>query len=233
MNHKKLLAIVVLSSSLFCLSNTQEDYWTNTYIKATQNYWGEFESFSGPGSSKEQTKVICQLLPTLIKELAIYSILDVPCGDFNWMSLIDIGNCHYIGCDIVKPMIDTNTIKYGSKNRAFLHLDVTHDALPYADMIICRDLLVHFSIQDIIASLRNFKRSGAKYLLTTTFTRIRADLNCDIITGGWRTINLQNAPFNFPAPILIIDERCTEQNGAYNDKSLGLWTLADIVIPGE
>lgn len=210
--------------------NIQEDYWTDTYIKATQNYWGDFESFSGPGSSKEQTRIICQVLPKLIEKFAIASIVDVPCGDFNWMNSVDLGDCAYIGCDIVKPMIDANIKKYGSNKRTFKHIDITKDFLPQADIIICRDLLVHFSIEDINLALKNFKRSGAKYLLTTTFTRTRSDLNSAIATGGWRTVNLQRAPFNFPAPIMLINEKCTEQNGAYNDKSLGLWLLDDINI---
>jgi len=46
--------------------------------------------------------------------------------------------------------------------------------------------------------------------------------------GGWRTLNFRFAPFNFPAPLHLLNERCTENNGKYADKSLVLWKILDI-----
>ena len=43
---------------------------------------------SGYGSDAEQTEVIKAALPDLFEELAVES-MDVPCGDFNWMRLLD------------------------------------------------------------------------------------------------------------------------------------------------
>ena len=60
-------------------------------------------------------------------------------------------------------------------------------------------------------------------MLTTTFPD--CDENIDIVTGDWRIINLERAPFNFPKPIKMINEKCTEGNGTYSDKSLGLWPI--------
>ncbi len=40
-----------------------------------------------------------------------------------------------------------------------------------------------------------------------------------------RVLNLQQAPFNFPPPEHLLVEECTEGNGAYRDKSLGVWNL--------
>lgn len=158
-------------------------------------------------------------------------MLDLPCGDFYWMKAVDLENCYYIGSDIVKFIIDENVKKHGARHRWFLHADVTKDALPCVDLIFCRDLFVHLSLEDIFKALRNFKTSGAKYLLTTTFVgQSHADQNSFIHSGGWRPVDLQQAPFNFPAPVLLINEQCTEQNGLYRDKSLGLWHLQDLPI---
>jgi hypothetical protein len=41
-------------------------------------------------------------------------------------------------------------------------------------------------------------------------------------------LNLQLPPFNFPAPLRLIEENCTEDGGKYADKSLGLWRLSDL-----
>lgn len=39
---------------------------------------------------------------------------------------------------------------------------------------------------------------------------------------------MQLQPFNFPAPIRIINEKCTEAGGQYSDESLGLWELDEV-----
>lgn len=224
-------AVILLSlSTVLGLLGSAETFWTESYVKAMEGYWGRLESVSGPGSTLEQTVAIRKALSNIIKEYHITSILDVPCGDFNWMKAVDLGVCHYIGGEIIKPLVDENIKKYGASNRVFLHIDVTRDALPQADLIVCRDLFFHLSLQDIKAAIVNFKRSGAKYLLTTTFSRYRDETNTDIQSGGFRTINLTRFPFNFPNPLLLINEHCSEQSGSYADKSLGLWQLDDITI---
>jgi hypothetical protein len=41
---------------------------------------------------------------------------------------------------------------------------------------------------------------------------------------------MQQFPFYFKKPILIINEECTENDGLYADKSLALWKLKDIAL---
>jgi hypothetical protein len=41
-------------------------------------------------------------------------------------------------------------------------------------------------------------------------------------------LNLEAAPFCFPAPLALIDERCTHSEGIYRDKRLGLWELESL-----
>ena len=100
------------------------------------------------------------------------------------------------------------------------------DHLPKADILFCRDCLVHLSNEDIAKSIQNIRQSDITYLLTTTFTQ--CDENHDIVTGDWRIINLEKPPFNFPKPMSLINEKCTEGDGTYADKSLGLWKISDI-----
>jgi hypothetical protein len=100
---------------------------------------------------------------------------------------------------------------------------------PAADLLLCRDCLVHLSFADIDKALRNIRRSSLAYLLTTTFPA--ESVNADIVTGDWRPLNLQAAPFNLPTPVELINEGCTEGDGAFADKSLGLWRIRD--LPGQ
>src|ERR1700690_4609194 len=64
------------------------------------NRWGDAESISGPGSNLRVTEEIRKAIPELIADLGVRSILDIPCGDFNWMSRLDLG-VDYTGADIV------------------------------------------------------------------------------------------------------------------------------------
>ena len=133
----------------------------------------------------------------------------------------------YIGVDIVPEIIANNQQKYSNETRTFINLDIIKDRLPQADIILCRDCLVHLPFKDVFATIKNFKESNSKYLLSTTFPESRKNRNID--TGLWRPINLQIKPFSFPNPIKLINEKYSE-NGKYTDKSLGLWKLEDISV---
>lgn len=191
------------------------------------NYWGNAESRSGNGSDLTQTAVIRVEIPKLIRNLRVRSMLDIPCGDFFWMQECKTGVETYIGADVVPSMIQQLNEHHGSAGRRFEVLDLSEDALPKVDLVLCRDLLVHFSSSDIRRAVANLKRSGSTYLLTTTFTD--RDHNMEIPTSGdWRPLNLQLAPISFPKPLRLINEGCTEHYNQFMDKSLGLWRLADL-----
>lgn len=190
------------------------------------NHWNGDESVSGSGSADQQTNEISKQIPILVKELDIKTFLDVPCGDFNWFSKMDLNLDLYIGGDIIADIVNRNQQSYGQKHRKFMKIDLIKDPLPNADILHCRDCLVHLSIDNIQSAIQNIKRSGVGYLLTTTFSE--CEENVDIVTGDWRIINLEKAPFNFSKPIKLINERCTEGEGTFADKSLGLWKISDL-----
>ena len=187
------------------------------------NKWSDEESRSGYGSNTSQTAAIRAALPLLLDEIKCGSLLDIPCGDFNWMSRIQL-NADYIGADIVDELIEKNSRVYQCEGRSFEKLDLISDPLPRVDVVLCRDCLVHFSLPDSLKAISNIKRSGASYLLATTF--IGRKTNEYIPTGGWRPINLEKPPFDLPPPVRLIDERCPMRD--YADKRLGLWRVADL-----
>jgi hypothetical protein len=193
----------------------------------TTNYWGNAESRSGNGSDLTQTAVIRVEIPKLVGDLGIKSMLDIPCGDFFWMQHCNIGLENYIGADVVPALIGELNERYGIANRRFEVLDLTEDALPKVDLVLCRDLLVHLSSTDIRRAVGNLKRSGSTYLLSTTFTD--RDHNVDIPTSGdWRPLNLLLPAISFPIPLRLINEGCTEYHNQFMDKSLGLWRIVDL-----
>lgn len=190
------------------------------------NTWLESESISGIGSSLQQTAEIIHQLPNILRELNVETFLDLPCGDFNWMQQVNMEGIHYTGGDIVQHIITSNQEKYAKEHITFLQLDLLKDDISAYDMIFCRDCLVHLSFDDIHKAIENIKKSGSKYLMTTTFPE--QEVNEDIITGGWRPLNLEKTPFNFPKPLYVLNEKCTEMNGAFADKSLGVWEIVNL-----
>lgn len=56
-----------------------------------RNIWGLRETVSGAGSTLRYTEKLRQSIPGLIADLNIRTLLDVPCGDFHWMSEIETG----------------------------------------------------------------------------------------------------------------------------------------------
>jgi hypothetical protein len=201
--------------------------FADVFRQMTENYArsGE-ESLAGPGCSLKSTAEIRRALPLLFSFLGINSMLDARCGDFNWLRRVDLRLEKYYGVDIVPSAIERNRNLYQNRQRKFILADARRDFLPETDLILCRDLLVHLAFEDIFSALRNFSASGAKYLLTTTFPN--TPKNAVIKTGEWRTLNLQIPPFDFGAPLELINERCAEGGGQFTDKSLGLWLISDI-----
>ena len=185
---------------------------------------------SGEGSNLTRTAVVRAALPGLLARHGVRSLLDAPCGDFYWMKEVDLGDVDYIGVDIVPEIIARDVELYAGPHRRFLLGDLVDGSLPKADLILCRDCLVHLPYHETRKALENFRRSGATWLLTTTFTGPRE--NHDIAIGDWRAINLEQPPYNFPRPVDVICEESDEVDeelGAFADKSLGLWRLAEIV----
>jgi SAM-dependent methyltransferase len=189
--------------------------------------WGGDESASGPGSTRDRASTFVPQILELFAALEVKSVLDAPCGDFNWAGDIAGADDSYAGVDIVPELIATNTERFGTDRVRFLCGDLTRDPLPRADLILCRDCLVHFSFADISAALRNFRRSGAAFLLTTTFVD-PGRRNVNIRSGGWRALNLEQSPFRFPPPIALIDEHCEHSGGLGRDKRLALWPIDSI-----
>jgi hypothetical protein len=195
----------------------------------TARSWGDCESASGLGSTRERAGTFLPDLIALVLRLRVATLLDAPCGDFNWVEPLADSVIHYIGIDVVPAVITANRQRWSSPTRRFLCRDLVRQRLPSADLVLCRDGLVHLSHGDALAALANLRRTGAKHLILTTFIGDRS--NPDIANGGWRPLNMQRPPFSFPPPLELIDEHCHHTGGIYTDKRLGLWRIRDLFRP--
>ncbi len=217
------------STSSYSISDPVEEIFTDIY-KA--NKWESPETVSGPGSTLRVTQKMRQELSALLKRFNIKSIADAPCGDCNWMRYVDIGECAYLGIDIVKELIENNTRLFGP-TRKFKHLNLVENIIDKVDLIICRDMLTHLTYEQIFNVLKNFKQSGSKYILVTTNLATQKNLD-ESNTSDYQYcllspfLNLELPPFNFPKPLALIQEDIPF--GAERGKHLALWFLDDINV---
>lgn len=202
-----------------------EEVFTRIYDHRS---WSSEETVSGQGSLLKNTVSLRILLPQLVKELEVHSLLDAACGDFNWMKEVVLPDCKYIGVDIVQDMIKQNKMLYEDETHFFHHANIISDFLPQSDLIICKDVLVHLSLQQAMRAIKNMKKSAANYLLATTFPDPSIKKNSEIFTGNWRPLDLQKPPFNFPEPILLIRQEYEDQKGKSKHKCLGLWLFSQL-----
>jgi len=174
----------------------------------TQQLWGGGESPSGSGSFLEATFSLREALPKLFIRYHIRSMLDAPCGDFNWMKELGVGALleSYHGVDIVPAMIALNQRRYAEPNLHFSVLDLVTTTPPKTDLILCRHLLMHLTLNDCLAVLNHFRESGAHYLLITSSPD--AARNDEIvITGAYRPLNVEIPPFNLGPRLEVVDDR--------------------------
>jgi len=179
------------------------------------NAWGSQETVSGGGSELARTKEIRSKLNRLLGKYKTESILDAGCGDWNWMSKVNLSRYKVFACDIVPALIKENEKKYGSQAK-FFTADITRDPLPKVDVIICRATLFHLSLANVQLALENMQRS-AGYLLLTTHTQVTE--NTDIQDGDWRRLNMELPPFTLGS--------CLQQfyDGPGEDGSMGVWEV--------
>jgi hypothetical protein len=192
------------------------------------NLWGAAASTSGLGSEMDATAVLRAELPLLFRRLGVTSLLDAPCGDAGWINQAKLG-VRYLGVDIVPALIERLQARAaaGEIGGEYRLADISGDSLPRCDAILCRDCLVHLSFANIESAIANFRRSGATWLIATTFPEWQT--NCDCDDGDWRALNFERAPFGWGPPVDLLNENCLEAGGGWRDKSLGVWRLSAVV----
>lgn len=187
----------------------------------------EVETPNGPGSTTLLTKGIQTWLPELFNSYGIQTVLDAPCGDWNWMRLVDLTGINYIGWDAVHALI-RKCIQRAADNRTCPSVEfevvnlLTVPQIPQVDLILSRDFLAHLPNEAVQKVLEKFKASGSRYLLTSHYPDADNDFVYNPQDFHWigyaeRPINLEKSPFSLgqkleaypetPGPAGVIAER--------------------------
>ena len=207
-----------LKKNIFSQNSIKDKF---SYIYSS-HYWPSKESVSGPGSELDNTENIRKELAKLINQYKIKKFLDVPCGDFNWIQHLINKDIQYVGGDIVTELIRLNKKKFTNSNVEFIEINLVDDALPQADLMLCRDCLIHLSNNNIRKFLNNFIYSEINYLLVTSYEtnldRKNIEYNQEIKDGDFRPTFLMEEPFNLPVPIIKILDKDVEHRNNTNLK---------------
>lgn len=153
---------------------------------------------SGSGSTLENCQPLICWLTGYISENSITSMVDIGCGDLQWIpTLIEQTGITYTGIDCVPRLIESHRNKY--KTMTFLHSDVTQsvDILPPADMYFIKDVFQHWptgTIAEFVTKLKAIVPPGAHILTCDDHATMRSDH--DIIMGNWQALHESTPPLN-------------------------------------
>lgn len=154
---------------------------------------GQWHHGSGSGSSPANTRQYRRFLAGYMAEHQIRSVLDVGCGDWQFSRLIDWTGISYYGIDVVPELVVRNALRFGRPWIRFGIGDVLDGRpLPYADLILVKDLLQHWP--DAAIQALGVRLAGRRSLLTYD----SGEWQRDIEPGGYRRLDLAVAPFRWP-----------------------------------
>ena len=230
----------------------RQRYFEQVYSSCTwqSDFNGSCSGWSKPELTRHTQEALREVL--LHPELGIQHFLDAPCGDMQYMATFmdalreDIQgrggvHVHHHGADIVAGLVEGHRQRYGHRkwSGSFQHTDfvsaastefVRANGKPY-DLIFSRQMTQHLSQNETCAVLRTFNRSGARFLLATTYLHEQngQGLVWEYLSpgdiGNYDRQNLLRPPFQLPPPLYLARD---DPMDAF--VYLGLWRLP---LPGS
>jgi SAM-dependent methyltransferase len=200
--------------------------------------FGTVETANGPGATLAQTEALRELLPVIFARYGVKTVLDVGCGDWNWMSHVDLDGIDYTGWDVEESMIAADSEQFVGRNNARFAVQslLTAESIPKVDLILARHVLIHFPNDEIVKVLDKMRASGAKYLLTSHWP---GGSNEDYEPEGFawrgymeRALNMEAPPFNLPARVEAIHEPAADAGVLMTEHELALYELQETAIVG-
>jgi len=179
----------------------RELFFENVYMN---NWWQGKESRSGTGSEGAFAEEKINLLRNIIARYDVMSILDIGCGDMNWMKTV-LTNTHleYTGIDVSDSVVRDNQMK--CPHHCFEKLDLTKTYK--VDLVIVFDVFGHQLHHEVVEMVNFINKLDAKYVCVTN--RINAETLCPIKNKtrhqginiehyDWRRPKIQQHPALYP-----------------------------------
>ena len=161
--------------------------------------FGDGEFICGGGSTIRCAEKIMSFIKQVIAYYDVSTVNDAGCGNQNWIHrCVD---CEYRGFD-----------KYEWPNST--QIDISKEAMPKADLIICRHVLIHMPYHEVESALKLFSES-APLLMASTYAE---DDMRKIKPAVPSTIGVRMDLTKWIGEPLAITDDC-------DDSRLGLWEL--------
>lgn len=163
-----------------------------------EDHW---DGGSGVGSAPDATAPYRAVLAELLAGNDVRTVTDVGCGDWQLGSLVDWSAVEYRGLDVVPSVVQANAARFAGAGVSFELLDARLATPPTADLLLVKDVLQHWSNADVATFLAS-NLDRYRYCLITNdiaSTHWDGDVNEDMLLGGWRTLDLEAAPFGHRA----------------------------------
>jgi hypothetical protein len=168
------------------------------------NYWGSRESRSGEGSEMREAASVIPFLLQALKNNDLKVIIDLGCGDCNWIrNIFSSQHISYHGYDIVEEVIRSNCDRFANDRINFHSANITSCEIICGDVILLKDVLIHFSFYDIDRLLRNILRTNFHFVVLTSQQTYPFGGNVDILSGDYRPLDFRKPPFSLPEEMII------------------------------
>lgn len=158
---------------------------------------GRWVKGSGWGSWLENVGPYVDFLQAFLdKHHDIETVLDIGCGDWEFSQYIDWDGRSYLGVDVVPFIVEANSEKFTTGYIHFVAGDATQMDFEPADLILVKDVFMHWSTSWIRRFLKN--APPYKYMLVTNDWRPE-DINGDTKVGRFQSVDLNLPPYNLEA----------------------------------
>ncbi|MFA6118576.1 MAG: class I SAM-dependent methyltransferase [Parachlamydiales bacterium] len=174
---------------------SSENVFSRIYERGAWGKDDEGHNYSGEGSTYQNNLFYIDFLEQFIKSHQIKTIVDAGCGDWTFSKSIKWNDVQYIGIDVVKNVIENNISQFTQPNIKFMAADIINYDLPPSDLLLCKDVLQHLTIEDINLFLKQLHKF--KYcLITNDIANDLFECNSQINRGKYRPLDLTKPPFN-------------------------------------
>jgi len=154
------------------------------------------ETPCGQGSTLTNTAAMRVALQEWLYKYGVDVMVDAGCGDFNWVKQLNLGGITYYGYDIVDRK---------RRDLPFAVKDVITESFPPCDLVVCKDVFIHWTNEMIMDAIANF-RKYTNYMFAESTPGISNDGRPEQ-AGGFARVNLEGLPFNLGPPMEKIKDK--------------------------
>jgi hypothetical protein len=182
--------------------------------------WGA-ETRCGHGSTLEACQAVVKVLPEWFRKFGISTMVDLGCGDWDWMRAVDLTGIRYDGYEVVQDLVLGNQ-KYETDHIHFHHADVLEIEIPKVDLVLCKDVFGHLPTELSMKLLGAIELSGSKYLASTTSVGWPPQNRVYVRVGGFSPVDLETPPFDLGLPRASVS---VPHHPSTPEKLFALWVL--------